>query len=319
MLVAGVAVQAALVDRDRDVASIVRRHPVANGDLVILVARHRGCRGRGLLAAHRRGRSCRLRTGTRTSPGRRRDDVVLVAGVAVQAALIDRDRDVASIVRRHPVTNGDLVMVAMGIPVTRVCPGVGCGRPGRRRDHYGEDDRQHDEKPVKAKSRVVHGKRISCQACGAIGRFVLPHAYPVSSAAASPDRPHWALWQLPAIFRPVVRRLRHVVLPGSRRFWPAAQQSPGKWCTRSNLRIPELRQGSYLSAFLEPRRRPAQALLVVIQPAKHGTYKTNPRPIQFPRHNDQREPVCCRFASHPTPNIPLTPPPRRRMVPARTF
>src|SRR5581483_4913384 len=43
-----------------------------------------------------------------------------------------------------------------------------------------------------------------------------------------------------------------------------------RWDTRAgtiDLRIPTLRQGSYLPAFLEPRRRSEQALLAVIQQA----------------------------------------------------
>ena len=45
---------------------------------------------------------------------------------------------------------------------------------------------------------------------------------------------------------------------------------PRRWDTRAgtiDLRIPKLRQGSYLPAFLEPRRRSEQALLAVIQQA----------------------------------------------------
>ncbi len=45
---------------------------------------------------------------------------------------------------------------------------------------------------------------------------------------------------------------------------------PRRWDTRAgtiDLRIPTLRQGSYLPAFLEPRRRSEQALLAVIQQA----------------------------------------------------
>ncbi len=45
---------------------------------------------------------------------------------------------------------------------------------------------------------------------------------------------------------------------------------PRRWDTRVgtlDLRIPKLRQGSYLPAFLEPRRRSEQALLAVIQQA----------------------------------------------------
>jgi transposase-like protein len=45
---------------------------------------------------------------------------------------------------------------------------------------------------------------------------------------------------------------------------------PRRWDTRAgtiDLRIPKLREGSYLPAFLEPRRRSEQALLAVIQQA----------------------------------------------------
>ena len=45
---------------------------------------------------------------------------------------------------------------------------------------------------------------------------------------------------------------------------------PRRWDTRTgtiDLRIPKLREGSYLPAFLEPRRRSEQALLAVIQQA----------------------------------------------------
>ena len=45
---------------------------------------------------------------------------------------------------------------------------------------------------------------------------------------------------------------------------------PRRWDTRAgtiDLRIPKLRQGSYLPTFLEPRRRSEQALLAVIQQA----------------------------------------------------
>jgi transposase-like protein len=45
---------------------------------------------------------------------------------------------------------------------------------------------------------------------------------------------------------------------------------PRRWDTRAgtiDLRIPKLRQGSYLPSFLEPRRRSEQALLAVIQQA----------------------------------------------------
>jgi len=45
---------------------------------------------------------------------------------------------------------------------------------------------------------------------------------------------------------------------------------PRRWDTRTgtiDLRIPELREGSYLPAFLEPRRRSEQALFAVIQQA----------------------------------------------------
>jgi putative transposase len=45
---------------------------------------------------------------------------------------------------------------------------------------------------------------------------------------------------------------------------------PRRWDTRAgtiDLRIPKLREGTYLPAFLEPRRRSEQALLAVIQQA----------------------------------------------------